>query len=47
MQAVVNMLSEGAQDARNQAKIAIAQIKNHIQNGREFDGVLMRSGLTE
>lgn len=44
---VVCMLSEGAQEVRNQAKIAIIQIKNNIQNGREFDGLLMRSGLTE
>ena len=41
------MLAEGSAEARNQAKIGIAQIKNSIQNGREFDGLLMRSGLTE
>jgi len=41
------MLGEGAAEVRNQAKIAIAQIKSNIQNGREFDGLLMRSGLSE
>lgn len=41
------MLGEGSAEARNQAKIGIAQIKNNIQNGRDFDGLLMRSGLTE
>lgn len=47
VKAVVNMLSEGSSEARNQAKIGVAQIKNNIQNGREFDGLLMRCGLTE
>jgi len=47
VKAVVNMLGEGSSEARNQAKIGVAQIKNNIQNGREFDGLLMRCGLTE
>lgn len=47
VKAVVGMLGEGAAEVRNQAKIAIAQIKSNIQNGREFDGLLMRSGLSE
>lgn len=32
---------------RNQAKLAILTLKNNLQSGREFDGVLMRCNLTD
>lgn len=32
---------------RNQAKLAILTLKNNLQNGREFDGLLMRCNLTD
>ena len=41
------MLGEGSAEARNQAKIAISQIKKNLQSGREFDGLMMRCGLTD
>jgi len=41
------MLGEGALEVRNQGKSAIIQIKNNFQNGREFDILLMKSGLTD
>ena len=44
---VVGMLSEGALEVRNQAKLAILSIKNNLQNGREFDGLLLRCNLTD
>lgn len=44
---VVGMLSEGAAEVRNQAKLAILTLKNNLQSGREFDGVLMRCNLTD
>ena len=44
---VVAMLSEGAIEVRNQAKLAILSIKNNLQNGREFDGLLLRCNLTD
>lgn len=44
---VVGMLSEGAQEVRNKAKLAILTLKNNFQNGRDFDGLLMRCGLTD
>ena len=47
VKAVVQMLGEGSAEARNQAKIAISQLKNSLQNGREFDGLMMRCGLTD
>ena len=44
---ISNMLNEGALEVRNQGKSAIIQIKNNFQNGREFDILLMKSGLTD
>ena len=44
---ISNMLNEGALEVRNQAKAAIIQIKNNYQNQREFDILLMKSGLTD
>lgn len=44
---ISNMLGEGALEVRNQGKSAIIQIKNNFQNGREFDILLMKSGLTD
>lgn len=44
---VVNMLSEGAQEVRNAAKLAILTIKNNLSSQREFDSLMSRCGLTE
>lgn len=41
------MLSESAVEVRNQAKLGILSLKNNLQNGREFDGLLLRCGLSE
>ena len=41
------MLSEGAQEVRNQAKLAILTLKNNFPNGREFDSLLFRCNLTD
>lgn len=47
VKAVVNMLSEGAQEVRNAAKLAILTIKNNLSSQREFDALMSRCGLTE
>ena len=39
------MLSESAEEVRNQAKLAILTMKNNIQNQWELDGLLGKSGL--
>ena len=44
---VVGMLSEGALEVRNQAKLAILSIANNAKDGREFDGLLLRCNLTD
>lgn len=44
---VVNMLSEGSQEVRNSAKLAVLTIRNNLSSQREFDGFMNRSGLTE
>jgi len=44
---VVGMLSEGAQEVRNQAKLAILTMKNCLDNARELDGLLLRAGITD
>mmetsp|Transcript_38957 Transcript_38957/g.59231 ORF Transcript_38957/g.59231 Transcript_38957/m.59231 type:complete len:151 (+) Transcript_38957:4164-4616(+) len=47
VKSVVQMLSEGAIEVRNQAKLAILTIKNNFPNGREFDGLMLRCNLTD
>ena len=44
---IVNMLSEGAQEVRNQAKLAILTCRNGLATAREFDGLMLKSGLTD
>jgi len=44
---VVNMLSEGAQEVRNAAKLSILTIRNNLSSQKEFDGLMARCGLTE
>jgi hypothetical protein len=41
------MLSEGAEQVRNAAKLAILTIKNNLSSQREFEGLMVRCGLTE
>lgn len=44
---IVTMLSEGAQEVRNQAKLAILTMRNGLTTAREFDGLMLKSGLTD
>ena len=42
---IVNMLSEGAQEVRNQAKLAILTCRKGLATAQDFDGLILKSGL--
>ena len=44
---IINMLQEGAVEVRNQAKVAVMQMRQFMQNQREFENLLVRSGVSD
>ena len=44
---IVQMLSEGALEVRNQAKLGMLTIKNNLANQKELDSLLLRANLTQ
>jgi hypothetical protein len=47
VKAVVIMLSEASLEVRNAAKLAVLTIRNNLGSQKEFDGLMMRCGLTD
>ena len=47
LSSVVRFLSEGAQEVRNQAKLAILTLHRVCDSQRELDGILLKARLNE